>query len=211
MAQCRKSMTVDEILQLHEKPVAWPITRSMCVPMGNGDCSIVVASSSTLSRFDAARALRIRGMRATIGRNRSPGETHRQLTRVACERTYDRTGSDPLDVSLAELHNASAIAAIDMEDCRFRGYGDGGAIVVSGATPLGGCLPINSSGGSPSKGHPIGATSAVPVRDLVAQSCGEAKEAQLRGARIGLTENGGGLYRMEEATFVVTVLASSHD
>jgi acetyl-CoA acetyltransferase len=116
-------------------------------------------------------------------------------------------GIGPGDISVAELHDASAIAEIlHMENCGFCEYGDGGALVESGATRLGGRLPINVSGGLHSKGHPIGATGAIQVRDLVVQLRGEAGPAQVDGARIGLAENGGGFHGLEEAACVVTIL-----
>jgi acetyl-CoA acyltransferase len=95
---------------------------------------------------------------------------------------------------------------LHMENCGFCDYGDGGKLVESGATRLGGRLPINVSGGLHSKGHPIGATGAIQIRDLVMQLRGEAGPAQVQGARLGIAENGGGFYGLEEAACVVTIL-----
>lgn len=205
MAQYRTPMTVDEVLK--DKLIAWPITRSMCAPMSDGAGALLVASGSALARFDAKRAVRIRGMGVASGSRRKPSEVERHLTRVACDRAYEMAGVGPADISVAELHDASAIAEIlHSENCGFCAYGDGGALVESGATRLGGRLPVNVSGGLLSKGHPIGATGAIQIRDLVLQLRGEAGPAQVAGARIALAENGGGFYSIEEAACVVTVL-----
>lgn len=204
-AQYRHPMTIDEVL--NDKLVAWPITRSMCAPMSDGACAIVVAAEGVLQRFDARRAVRIRGMGVSSGSQREASQVERHLTRVAALRAYEMAGLGPQDVSVAELHDASAIAEIlHMENCGFCDYGQGGAMVESGATRLGGRLPVNVSGGLHSKGHPIGATGAIQVHDLVVQLRGEAGDAQVRGARIGLAENGGGFHGLEEAACVVTVL-----
>lgn len=205
MAQYRNSMTVEEVLA--DKMIAWPITRSMCAPMSDGACALIVASPRALKKFDERRAVRIRGIGVSSGTRREASEVDQHLTRIACDRAYEMAGVGPEDISLAELHDASAIAEIlHSENCRFAAYGEGGALVESGATRLGGRLPINVSGGLHSKGHPIGATGAIQVRDLVVQLRGEAGEAQVSDARLGLAENGGGFHGLEEAACVVTIL-----
>jgi acetyl-CoA acyltransferase len=109
-------------------------------------------------------------------------------------------------VSVAELHDATAFAEImQSEHCGFAPYGEGGPLAASGATRLGGRLPINVSGGLLSKGHPIGATGAIQVNEIVTQLRGEARQRQVAGARIGLCENGGGYYGYEEAACVVSL------
>ena len=205
MAQYRHPMTVDEVLA--DKLIVWPITRSMCAPMSDGAAAIVVASADAARRLQPSRSIRIAGIGVSSGSNRKPEEVERHLTRVAANRAYEMAGVGPKDISVAELHDASAIAEIlHMENCGFCDYGDGGSMVESGATTLGGRLPINVSGGLHSKGHPIGATGAIQIRDLVQQLRDEAGDAQVEGARIGMAENGGGFYGLEEAACVVTIL-----
>lgn len=79
-------------------------------------------------------------------------------------------------------------------------------MTLSGATRLGGKVPVNVSGGLVSKGHPIGATGLVMIRDIVTQIRGEAGAAQVAGARIGMVENGGGFLDVEEAATAVHVI-----
>ncbi len=209
MAQYRHPMTVDEVLA--DKLIVWPITRAMCAPMSDGACALVLASAPALKRLVKPRAVRIKGMGVSSGSNRKPDEVDKHLTRVAALRAYERAGVSPQDIDVAELHDASAIAEIlHAENVGFCEYGAGGAFAESGATRLGGRLPINVSGGLHSKGHPIGATGAIQIRDLVLQLRGEAGPAQVQGARLGLAENGGGFYGLEEAACVVTVL-ERHD
>jgi acetyl-CoA acyltransferase len=204
-AQYREPMTNDEVLQ--DKLISWPMTRAMCAPMSDGAGAIVVASEQALARFDRKRAVRIRGIGASSGSNRTPDEVEHHLTRHAALRAYELAGLGPVDVSLAEVHDATAFAEIlQSENCGFAAYGEGGPLVESGATRLGGRLPINASGGLLSKGHPIGATGAIQIHELVTQLRGEAGQRQVAGARIGLAENGGGFYGLEEAACVVTVL-----
>ncbi|MBK6746997.1 thiolase family protein [Ottowia sp.] len=205
-AQYRHPMTVEEVLA--DKMIAWPITRSMCAPMTDGACALVVASDDFVRKQGlASRAVRVRGMGVSSSSDRAAKDVSHHLTRVAAFRAYDMAGVGPTDISLAELHDASAIAEIlHMENCGFCEYGQGGPMVASGVTRLGGKLPINVSGGLHSKGHPIGATGAIQVHDLVRQLRGEAGENQVQGAKLGMAENGGGFHGLEEAACVVTIL-----
>ncbi|HSW17336.1 MAG TPA: thiolase family protein, partial [Ramlibacter sp.] len=197
-AQYRFPMTVEGVLA--DRTICWPITRAMCAPMSDGSGALIVASEEALRRFQPKRAVRIRGIGVSSSSSRKPTEYDRHLTRVAALRAYEMAGVSPGEVSVAELHDASAIAEIiHSENVGFCEYGGGGHLVESGATQLGGRLPINVSGGLLSKGHPIGATGAIQLFELVMQLRGEAGERQVANARIGLAENGGGFHGLEEA------------
>ncbi|MBT8472503.1 MAG: hypothetical protein KJN99_07850, partial [Marinicaulis sp.] len=76
----------------------------------------------------------------------------------------------------------------------------------SGATEIDGSHPMNTSGGLVSKGHPIAATGLSMTHEIVTQLRDEAGDRQVRGAQIGMTENGGGVIGFEEAVCVVNIL-----
>lgn len=205
LAQYRFAMSVDEVLA--DRPVAWPLTRSMCAPMSDGAAALLLVSERLAARLGAARAVRIAGVGASSGSDRAPEDYRGHLTRTAAERCYAMAGIGPNAVSLAEIHDATAIAEIiQSEHLGLCDYGDGGPHAESGRSRIGGAQPINVSGGLLSKGHPIGATGAMQICELVTQLRGEAGERQIEGARIGLAENGGGFHGVEEAACVVTLL-----
>jgi acetyl-CoA acetyltransferase len=95
---------------------------------------------------------------------------------------------------------------VQIENLGFCDFGDGGATSAGGETALGGRIPVNPSGGLECKGHPIGATGLCQIQELVTQLRGEAGDRQVEGARIGLAENGGGLYGIEESVASVIIL-----
>jgi acetyl-CoA C-acetyltransferase len=64
--------------------------------------------------------------------------------------------------------------------------------VEQGLTSLGGKIPVNPSGGLKSKGHPVGATGVAQAVEVVKQLRGEAGDRQVKGARVGMTQNMGG-------------------
>ena len=68
---------------------------------------------------------------------------------------------------------------------------------------------MNPSGGLESKGHPIAATGTAMIAELVWQLRGEAGNRQVKGARIGLAENGGGILGPDAAAMSVTILTSA--
>ncbi len=204
-AQYRFPLTIDEVLA--DRMVAWPLTRAMCAPMSDGACALLVVAESELGRCGTGRAVAIRGIGVSSGSDRTIEQVDRHLTRVAADRCYRMAGLGPEAIHVAEVHDATAIAEIvQAENLGFCAYGEGGALAESGATALGGRLPINASGGLLSKGHPIGATGAIQIHDLVRQLRGEAGGGQVDGARIALAENGGGFHGVEEAACVVTIL-----
>ncbi len=204
-AQYRTAMSIEEVLA--DKLVSWPMTRSMCAPMTDGSAALLLASKKVLPRFDAKRAVRVRGIALSSSTSRTAAQYDRHITRLTADKAYAMAELGPQDVSVAELHDASAIAEIlHSENVGFCAYGEGGPLAESGATKLGGRLPVNVSGGLLSKGHPIGATGAIQVFELVTQLRGEAGDRQVANARIGLAENGGGFHGLEEAACVVTIL-----
>jgi acetyl-CoA acetyltransferase len=87
------------------------------------------------------------------------------------------------------------------------GEGEGGRLIDEGETEIGGRIPVNTSGGLLSKGHPGGATGVAQIYEIWLQLRGEAGERQVEGAKVGMTENGGGMVRGEEAATTVHILA----
>ncbi len=65
---------------------------------------------------------------------------------------------------------------------------------------------MNPSGGLECRGHPIGASGLAQIHELVLQLRGAAGKRQVRGARIGLAENGGGNIGVEEAAMSIHIL-----
>jgi len=109
---------------------------------------------------------------------------------------------------VAEVHDATAMGEIiQAENLGFVPLGEGGPAAERGEFSLGGRIPINTSGGLESKGHPLGATGIGQLHELVTQLRGEAGARQVQGARHAIQENGGGMQGVEEATVVVHILS----
>ena len=204
-AQYRNAMTVDEVLSARE--ISWPLTLPMCAPISDGAAAAIVVSGKKARQLGLARAVQVAASVQATGSDRAPEELDRHICRRAVDRAYELSGIAPEDVSVVEVHDATAFAELQQAELlRLCPMGEGGRLAASGATALGGRIPINVSGGLESRGHPIGATGLAQVYELVSQLRGEAGARQVEGARVALAENGGGFYGYEEAVAVITLL-----
>jgi acetyl-CoA acetyltransferase len=194
---------------LSAPPITYPLTLPMCSPVSDGAAAVVLATEDGLRRYgiDRSRAIRVLASVIQTGSDRDPSDVENHCTARAARRAYEKAGVGPGDISVAEVHDATAMGEIiQIENLGFCAFGDGGAISERGETAIGGRVPVNPSGGLESKGHPVGATGLAQVHELVAQLRHEAGPRQVDGARIAIAENGGGLHGIEEAVACVTIL-----
>lgn len=203
LAQYQQDMTVEEVLA--DRPVAWPLTRAMCAPVGDGAAAAILCSASYLKKLKDPRPVKVRASVLGSGSDRELDgpDIGLRLSRQA----YDMAGLGPEDIDLAELHDATAYGELHQAEVMgFCPVGEGGVFAETGATKLGGSLPINTSGGLECRGHPIGASGLAQIYEVAHQLRGEAGARQVEGARIGLTENGGGNIGVEEASMTIHIL-----
>jgi acetyl-CoA acetyltransferase len=204
LAQYQNPMTVEQVLA--DRLVAWPLTRAMCAPVGDGAAAAIICSASFLKKYGGAkRAVRIRASVLAQGADRGLDEP--DIGECLSKEAYAEAAAGPADMSLAELHDATAWGELHQtESMGFCPVGEGGPFAESGATRLGGAKPVNTSGGLECRGHPIGASGLAQIHELVLQLRGEAKGRQVEGARMGLAENGGGNIGVEEAAMCIHIL-----
>jgi acetyl-CoA acetyltransferase len=208
LSQYRVAYTVEEVLAA--PPITYPFTLPMCSPVSDGAAAAILCTADALKRLniDPKRAIRVLASVVQSGTDRSPDDIEQHVTVQASRRAYELAGVGPKDVSVAEVHDATAMGEIvQIENLGFCDFGDGGPFSERGETSIGGRIPVNPSGGLESKGHPVGATGLGQVHELVTQLRGEAGPRQVDNARIAVAENGGGLYGIEEAVACITILA----
>ncbi len=199
LAQYTFPMTVEQVLDDYE--VAYPLTRSMCAPIGDGAAAAILCSEKFLKANPNPRAVLIRASVLKSGSWRSD-----DIAKRAAKSAYEMAGLEPKDIDVAEVHDATAFGEVHQtEQMGFCPIGKGGPFAESGATALDGKIPINTSGGLLSRGHPIGASGLAQIYELVTQLRGEAGERQVK-AKIALAENGGGTIGFGEAAMCVHIL-----
>lgn len=204
-AQFREALSVEQVLA--SPVIAEPLTRPMCSPIGDGAAAAVIVSERKMRQLGLESPVRVVASVLRSGWDHGPDEDG--LSDVCAREAFEDAGLGPRDLSLVELHDASAPAEIiACESIGLCPKGEGGALVASGATRLGGRIPVSTSGGLLRKGHPIGATGIAQVVEVTEQLQGRAGPRQVAGARVGLCHNGGGAIGSDAAAQCVTILTS---
>ncbi len=201
-AQYREEVSLEEVLQ--SRLISWPLTLLMCSPIADGAAAVVVCSEDYARRI-GADTVRIRASALVSGQ---PGSGHEPPEVRASRQAYAQAGLGPENINIVELHDAAAPnELIVYEDLGLCGHGEGPRFLASGATVLGGRLPVNTSGGLLSKGHPVGATGCAQLVELTEQLRGRAGVRQAEGVQVALAENAGGYVHPGPAACVVTILS----
>jgi acetyl-CoA acetyltransferase len=203
-AQFRKPMTVEEIMAA--RPVIYPLTAPMCSPIGDGGTAAILCSGEFLKRLEGVRPVKVLASVLGTGADRPPGFGPDYISARLGRQAYEMAGVGPGDIDVLEVHDATSLGElIQLAALGFSGWEDAAAMARSGATSLGGKIPVNTSGGLVSKGHPLGATGIGQIFEIVMQLRGEAEKRQVEGARLGMTENGGGAVGVEEAAMTIHI------
>jgi acetyl-CoA C-acetyltransferase len=174
--------------------VSEPLHLLDCSPITDGAATVIVVPLEKVRKNK--RAVRVTGFGQatdTIALHQRKHITSIDVVARAAEAAYKMAGKSPKDIHLAEVHDCFTIAEImSYEALGFCPKGKGGDLILSGATRLGGKIPVNTSGGLKAKGHPVGATGIAQAFEIAAQLRGEAGDRQVKGAKVGLTSNMGG-------------------
>lgn len=203
LAQFREELTIEAVLAA--PLVSPPLTLPMCSPIGDGAAAAVIVSEAFARRRGLSQAVRVRSALVASGFDEAPGEAGVAEWAAAC--TRDASGVAPEDLDCVELHDATSPAElIYYEALGLCAPGQGAALLASGATGLGGRVPVNPSGGLVRKGHPIGATGLAQIFELTEQLRGRCGARQVEGARLALAENGGGFLGHDAAAVAMTLL-----
>jgi acetyl-CoA C-acetyltransferase len=204
-AHMRKLITIEQALA--GKMIADPLTLFDCSLVSDGAAAVILAPLERAREFTAkpVRVLGIAQASDFVALDRKPDITTFPAVCLAGHKAYEMAGLGPDRIDLAELHDCFTIAEIvATEDLGFVPKGQGGPFAAAGETSRTGRIPVNTSGGLKSKGHPVGATGVAQICDLVRQIRGEAREMQVVRHEVGLAENLGG----SGATCVVTILGA---
>jgi acetyl-CoA C-acetyltransferase len=115
-------------------------------------------------------------------------------TRAATKRALEKTGLRIQRMDFMETHDAfSVTGALALETMGVCNEGGAPHDVSNGRFDLTGELPLNTFGGLKGRGHPVGATGVYQVAEAFLQLAGRAEKNQVKGAKIGMTHNMGGV------------------
>ncbi|MCW5890936.1 MAG: acetyl-CoA acetyltransferase [bacterium] len=194
-AHLRSEITVEQVMK--SPIIASPFGLFDCCPTTDGAAAAIVCRADLAKRFKKP-AILVKGAALAVETGKPYFDpTFDYLgfrsTEKAAQAAYKMAGVTAKDIDFAEVHDCFTWTEIsNTEDLGFCEKGQGGKLAEEGRTALDGDIPINTSGGLKSFGHPIGASGVRMIYEVVSQLRGEAGARQLRKARLGLAHNVGG-------------------
>jgi acetyl-CoA acetyltransferase len=186
-ALMRTPITMDDYLG--SRWIAEPFRLLDCCLETDGACALVVTTAERAR--DLRRPSVLISAAAWGGGDSflSGGESRADPTVTSAAelapRLYAMAGAGPADIDVAELYDCFTYSAIvQLEDYGFCAKGEGGPFVASGATALGGSIPVNTHGGFLSEGYVHGVNH---IAEAVSQLRGDAGDRQVPGAEVALS------------------------
>lgn len=176
-------------------PIAYPLGLFDCSPVSDGGVVALLVAGDIAKKYTENPIWLIGSGQASSSALAERDNLYSVPSAAkASEKAYEMAGIAPTDIDLAEVHDCFTIAEImATEDLGFFERGEGWKAALNGDTARDGKIPINTSGGLKSKGHPVGASGVAQVVEIFKQLRGEAGERQVNGdIKIGLTHNVGG-------------------
>ncbi|WP_067562979.1 thiolase family protein [Nocardia acidivorans] len=167
-----------------------PLRQYMLCSPGDGACALVLCGADRARRYRADPV----HIAATAVRTRKPGSfevlspslsIHRgeSPTVDAARAAFELAGIGPADVDVAQVQDTDAGAElIHLAETGLCAHGAQTELIDSGATEIGGALPINTDGGCLANGEPIGASGLRQIHENVLQLRGDAGDRQVPGS-----------------------------
>lgn len=192
LAQYQKAFSLEQIMS--DEMIAYPNTKLMCCPTGDGAAAVVLTSGERLQTMPAEvrkRAIKVSASVMTSDPYVDGGLVQfdvNTLTRTAADQAYEMAGVSPQDLDLVELHDCFATAELrHYDNLRLCPEGGAGEWIDKRGPWRDGEIPVNVSGGLLSKGHPLGATGIANIYEVSTHLRGEAGDRQIEGAKVGMT------------------------
>jgi acetyl-CoA C-acetyltransferase len=192
-AQFRMAITQETVM--NSTMVADPLRLLDCSPVTDGAAAVIVCSEEVAKKSGKSLVKIRASAQATdhIALHSRKDLSALPAVEKAATKAYKQADVRPEDMDLAEVHDCFTIAElVVMEELGFCERGKSGPAVLEGQTRLGSRIPINTSGGLKSKGHPVGASGAAQIIEVVEQLRGTAADRQVQNAKWGLAQNMGG-------------------
>ncbi|MEV0774347.1 thiolase family protein [Streptomyces sp. NPDC050433] len=190
----REPLAAAEILE--SAMVSDPLTRYMYCSPGAGAAALVLCSREVARTLEGPSVT----LRSAAVRTRRfgsfevfspwiPGGELTSVSRDASAAAFEEAGVGPGDIDVCQLQDTDSGAEVmHLAECGFCEDGEQERLLASGATEIGGALPVNTDGGCIANGEPIGASGLRQVHEIVQQLRGRAGERQVPGApTVGFT------------------------
>jgi acetyl-CoA acetyltransferase len=206
-AQSCQRITIEQVV--HSRIIADPITMLQCCPSADGAAAIILCSGPFARRYTTklihiAASVVLAGDGLVEGKNLTSIDFAYQAARQA----YELAGVGPYDLDVVEIHDGFACEEIlHYEDLELCPRGKGIALLRSGATSLGGRLPVNPSGGLLALGHSLSASGVRNICEVALHLRDGAGDRQTPNAMVGLAQMlGGSAAGLKSGTAAIHIL-----
>ncbi|MCZ6875506.1 MAG: thiolase family protein [bacterium] len=169
-AHFQKAVTLEEVHQA--RMVADPFTVLHCCPWDEGAAAVILCSGDVARRLTTQPCPTIvtSVLHSTPSTEADATLFPAHLTELTARIAYERSGYGPKDFQLIELHDAFTIEElVYYEALGLAPQGEGARLLEDGSTAINGRIPVNSSGGLISMGHPLGPTGLGHVAEILWQ------------------------------------------
>ena len=189
----REPVTLEQVLA--SDPVFGPLTRLQCCPPTCGAAAAILCSDDFAKTHGIDAGVRIRAQALTTDTRASfDGDlidlVGYDMSAEAARQVYDKSGVDPLDLRVVELHDCfTANEILSYEALSLTPPGTAARFIADGDNTYGGRVVTNPSGGLLSKGHPLGASGLAQCAELVWQLTGRAGPRQVDDVTIAMQHN----------------------
>jgi acetyl-CoA acetyltransferase len=169
-AHFQRAVTLEEVQSA--RLVVDPLTVMHCCPWDEGAAAVVVCARTVAGHFTSQACPTvvtsvIRSMHTT---DMHPRLFPARITAATAQMAYERAGYGPEDLQLVEIHDAFSIEElVYYEALGLAPEGEGTRLLADGSTTLTGRIPVNSSGGLVSMGHPLGPTGLGQIAEILWQ------------------------------------------
>jgi acetyl-CoA acetyltransferase len=213
-AQFHKALTVEDVLNARE--VCYPLTLYMCSAIGDGAAAAVLCSREVAEKHAGKPFILVAAsslMSAAFRNEPKKPSVLDSAGQRASQAAYAQASIGPEDLDVVEVHDAFSPAELQAyEEIGLCADGEGIRLIEEGRTEITGEIPVNTSGGLASKGHPVGATGLAQIAEIVWQLRGQAGPRQIPGRKkkngpvFGLAHNGGGTLENDAAAMCIHIL-----
>jgi acetyl-CoA acetyltransferase len=190
LAQYRTPITIEEVLA--QRPIVEPLGLYDVPGRSDGAACLVLASEEVARTLGRPYAI-VRGRGFSHDGSHQINEVPNDMTELIAARqasatAYAQAGITAAQIDFADVYAPCTIVEVLVSEALgFFGRGEGAPAALEGQTRLGGRIPISTSGGLTSRGHPAYVTSLYNMVEVADQLRGRAGERQVANARMGLS------------------------
>ena len=169
-AHYQKAVTLEQVYQA--RLVADPFTVLHCCPWDEGAAAVVICSREAASRLNPSQPCPtiVTSVLQSTPSTEDDILFPAHLTALTARKAYERSGYGPADLQLVELHDAFTVEElVYYEALGLAPQGEGAKLIADGSTEITGRIPVNSSGGLISMGHPLGPTGLGHIAEILWQ------------------------------------------